>query len=159
MSRYNDEHPPRKGTMRPHSFDIGVHEHQSQQDRGRGRGRGRGVYKSGSGTFMFASTSMSAALDNWQFYPKVMTPHAVSVAEDLTFHAGNEACLSVLNRMTSQALSACIFVMKILYDITQCHQTCCEAVQVSMLMDMRSHVTPHCCAAPFSAAASHHLLM
>ena len=102
MSRYNDECSHPKGTMRPHSFDIGVHEHQSQQDRTKGRGRGRGVYKSGSGTFMFASTSMSAALDNLQFYPKVITPHVVSAAEELTLHAGGEACLPVLNRMTSQ---------------------------------------------------------
>lgn len=108
MSRYNDERPSPKGIMRPHSFDIGVHEHQSQQDRTKGRGRGRGVYKSGSGTFMFASTSMSAALDNLQFYPKVITPRAASAAEELTLHAGGEACLSVLNRMTSQALSASI---------------------------------------------------
>ncbi len=68
MSRH--EQLPPKARLRPHSFDIGVHEHQGQQDKAK-QAKARGVYKSGSGTFMFASTSMSAALDNLQFYPKV----------------------------------------------------------------------------------------
>ena len=72
MSRYSHEHEkvPPNGSPRPHSFDLGVHEHQAQQEV-RKHASGRGVYKSGSGTYMFASTSMSAALDNLQFYPKV----------------------------------------------------------------------------------------
>ncbi len=61
---------PPKGRTRPHSLDIGVYEHQGQREAAK-QAKGRGVYKSGSGTFMFASTSMSAALDNLQFYPKV----------------------------------------------------------------------------------------
>lgn len=66
MSRINDQLPPR-GRQRPHSFDIGLQERQGHQS----TSKRRGVYKSGTGTFMFQSTSMSAALDNLQFYPKV----------------------------------------------------------------------------------------
>lgn len=145
MSRYSDERPPPKGTMRPHSFDIGVHEHQSQQDRTKGRGRGRGVYKSGSGTFMFASTSMSAALDNLQFYPKVITPHAVSAAEELTLHADGEARLSVLNRMTSHALSAstscanvftCAVKQSIYLSWSTCNHMCRPCVLLCLLLQL-----------------------
>jgi hypothetical protein len=56
-----------------------VYEHQGQREAAK-QAKGRGVYKSGSGTFMFASTSMSAALDNLQFYPKVRYFHALLIA-------------------------------------------------------------------------------
>ncbi|DBB07175.1 TPA: hypothetical protein ACH3X1_011742 [Trebouxia sp. C0004] len=71
--------------LRPHSLDIGVYEYQGQQETAK-QAKGRGVYKSGNGTFMFASTSMSAALDNLQFYPKAtnaqLTPeHRATIRE------------------------------------------------------------------------------
>lgn len=68
MSRGTDQLPPR-GKQRPHSFDIGLQERQGHQS----TAKSRGVYKFGDGTFMFASTSMAAALDNLQYYPKVLT--------------------------------------------------------------------------------------
>ncbi len=70
---------PPKGRTRPHSLDIGVYEHQDQREAAK-QPKGRGVYKAGSGTFMFASTSMSAALDNLQFYPKVRCFHVLTIA-------------------------------------------------------------------------------
>ncbi|KAA6430088.1 MAG: hypothetical protein FRX49_00519 [Trebouxia sp. A1-2] len=81
---HNQQLPP-KGRTRPHSLDIGVYEHQGQREAAK-QAKGRGVYKSGSGTFMFASTSMSAALDNLQFYPKAtnaqLTPeHRATIRE------------------------------------------------------------------------------
>ena len=69
MSKANSEKLPPK--PRPHSFDIGVHQHQGKDTKEFTPPKGIGVYKSGSGTFMFSSTSMSAALDNLQYYPKV----------------------------------------------------------------------------------------
>ena len=72
MHHSNNEQLPPKGRQRPHSFDVGLQERQGHQGTDKNAKR-RGVYKSGTGTFMFASTSMSAALDNLQFYPKVST--------------------------------------------------------------------------------------
>lgn len=68
------------GRLRPHSFDIGVYEHQGHMETVK-QAKGRGIYKSGNGTFMFASTSMSAALDNLQFYPRVSALHTASLLE------------------------------------------------------------------------------
>ena len=70
LAMSHNQHLPPKGRTRPQSLDIGVYEHQGQREAAK-QAKGRGVYQSGSGTFMFASTSMSAALDNLQFYPKV----------------------------------------------------------------------------------------
>ena len=82
MSCSNEQLPPR-GKQRPHSFDIGLQERQGHQ----GTSKRRGVYKSGTGTFMFASTSMSAALDNLQFYPKVKPSHCFAALVTVTIHS------------------------------------------------------------------------
>ena len=73
MSRNQSDKLPPTGRPRPHSFDIGVHQHQGKDNEEFKPANGIGVYKSGSGTFMFSSTSMSAALDNLQYYPKAST--------------------------------------------------------------------------------------
>ena len=78
LAMSHQQQPP-KGRTRPHSLDIGVYEHQGQREAAK-QAKGTGVYKSGSGTFMFASTSMSAALDNLQFYPKVRCLHVSPIA-------------------------------------------------------------------------------
>ena len=93
MSHSSEQLPP-TGRQRPHSFDIGLQERQGHQ----GTSKRRGVYKSGAGTFMFASTSMSAALDNLQFYPKVNSTHCFAAPVKVTIQcfAGFVYCIASL---------------------------------------------------------------